>query len=151
MTLIGWICKSYNTFNLFNIYCLSFFFSSHQFVFFFFTALLHCLFTFPFWLATLSFFFFKFWTLATVSSGTVAIIDLFFFFFSLLFVLFFPFYIYITVHPVFLLCHFVEPLCLFFFLVINRSYSTKLSQNLLFHIQFFLVAFLFIFFLYTLF
>ena len=78
-------------------------------------SVFHCSSTVLFWLATLSFLFiyfylffiFKFWTVATIPSGTVAIVDIYiyiyFFFFSLLFVLFFPF-IYITVHPLFLHC-----------------------------------------------
>ena len=95
----------------------------------------HCSSTVPFWLATLSLFFFsfKFWTVATGPSDTVAIVDTFFFFFNLLFVLFFPFYIYHCTSSIFALwahCSynnalvswvffffslFIQPFCLFNF------------------------------------
>ena len=87
VTLVGWICKNYSTFGLFNVYCSSLFLF---FIFILFqssicalfsTVFLHCSYsvfhcssTIPFWLATLSFSF------------------------SLLFVLFFPFYIYIYIY-----------------------------------------------------
>ena len=84
-----------------------------------------------------------------------------FFFFCLLFVPFFSFYIYHSTSSVFalyiysanLLSHFV--FYLFIYLVLNSSYSTELvyltllSQNSLFHIQFFWVAFLYFFSLHT--
>ena len=82
----------------------------------------------------------------------------YFFFFVFYMYFFFPF-IYITVHPVFLYCTSTVPFCwvtlsffFSFFLVLNSSYNTKLiystllSQNSLFCIQFFWVAFLYIFF-----
>ena len=130
VTLVGWMCKSYGTFSLFNMYCSSFFFSfSWSSIYAIFSTVFlhcsynvfHCLSIVPFWLATLYFFFLNFWTLATVASGTVATIATFFFFFlfSLLFVLFFSFYIYYCTFSVFALYIYsailLSQLCLFFF------------------------------------
>ena len=96
MTLIRWMYKSYSFFGLFNMYFF-FFFPNHWFVLFFLiykianacTVFLRCTFTVPFCWATLSFFFFKFWTVATVPRGTVAIVTTVFFFFSFYFFFFF--------------------------------------------------------------
>ena len=109
VTLVGWMCKSYSTFGLFNIYCSLFFF------FFlvidlcsFSTILLHCLYivfhcssTIPFWLATLTFFFFFFLVLknsySTKRHYSYSSYILFIYFFSV-FRLYFFFLLYILLY-----------------------------------------------------
>ena len=109
VTLVGWICKSYGfvQYVLFILFLFfTFIFSQLSICALFSTIFFHCSYsvfhrssTVPFWLATLSFFFF-FWTVATVPSGY----NRYFFFFSLLFVLYFPFFIYHCTSNVFALC-----------------------------------------------
>ena len=141
------MCKSYGTFSLFNMYCSSFFFSfSWSSIYAIFSTVFlhcsynvfHCLSIVPFWLATLYFFFFKFLNISYSSKRHCSYNSYFFFFFpfqSSVCTFFFLLYILLYIQcfcAVHLQCHFVEPTLSFFFL--NSSYSTKLSQNSLFHI-----------------
>ena len=131
--LVGWICKSYSTFGLFNMYCSSLFlffifiFSQSSICALFSTVFLHCSYivfhcssTVPFLLATLSFFFFFLVLNSSYSTKRHCSYSSYFFFFflGLQFVLFF-FLLYISLYiqcfcDVHLQYHFIKPLCFFF-------------------------------------
>ena len=89
VTLVGWIYKNYNTFDLFNMYCSSLFLF---FIFYFYFFLVIDLYSF----------FYSIFALFIYSS---ILVSHFVFFFFLVFCLYFFFpFIYITLHTVFLHC-----------------------------------------------
>ena len=77
VTLVGWICKNYSTFGLFNMYYSSFFFSQSSICTLFSTVFLHCVRTIAatvLWFRESFLFFFSFFS-------SFSVIGLCFFFF----------------------------------------------------------------------